>query len=175
MRPGSSAVSGLGPRAGNEDGATQTGRVSRPRPGVGVFARLRRALGHGGPGRARLPDIDGHVRPYHGRTLTLPKTHVPRRRLCMPATTEYWVNDANAEPLLFITAPANEGLLAMMTQELLRPDSTLAGDARRVTLLRPRGVEPRPSGRGPAGFDVIDLSEGQVPRLAATLLHGGDS
>ena len=43
--------------------------------------------------------LDGHVRPYHGRTLPLPKTHVPRRRLCMPATTDYWVHDAHAEPL----------------------------------------------------------------------------
>ncbi len=30
--------------------------------------------------------IDGHVRPYHARTHTLPKTHVSRRRLCRPAT-----------------------------------------------------------------------------------------
>ena len=101
--------------------------------------------------------IDGHVRPYHGRTLTLPKTHVPRRRLCMPATTEYWVNDANAEPLLFITAPANEGLLAMMTQELLPQIRTLAGDARRVTLIFDReGWSPKTFRTWTtAGFDVI--------------------
>ncbi len=49
--------------------------------------------------------IDGHVRPYHGRKHRLPKTHVQRRRLCMPATTDYWVNGADAQPLMFITAP----------------------------------------------------------------------
>jgi hypothetical protein len=43
--------------------------------------------------------VDGHVRPYHGRRHRLPKTHVQRRRLCMPATTNYWVNDAQAQPL----------------------------------------------------------------------------
>jgi hypothetical protein len=41
--------------------------------------------------------IDGHVRPYHGRKHKLPKTHVARRRLCMPATTDFWVNDENSE------------------------------------------------------------------------------
>ena len=73
--------------------------------------------------------LDGHVRPYHGRTLPLPKTHVPRRRLCMPATTDYWVHDAHAEPLLFVTAPANEGLLAMM-------DTALLPELRRLVVTR---------------------------------------
>ena len=107
--------------------------------------------------------IDGHVRPYHGRTLTLPKTHVPRRRLCMPATTDYWVNDAHAEPLLFITAPANEGLLAMMTQELLPQIRTLAGDDRRVTLIFDReGWSPKTFRTWmQAGFDVITYRKGR--------------
>ncbi|MCS4558921.1 hypothetical protein L9G74_21110, partial [Shewanella sp. C32] len=62
----------------------------------------------------------------------------------MPATTDYWVNDANAEPLLFITAPANEGLLAMMEQELLPQIRTLVGDERRVTLIFDReGWSPK--------------------------------
>ena len=106
--------------------------------------------------------IDGHVRPYHGRTLTLPKTHVPRRRLCMPATTDYWVNDANAEPLLFITAPANEGLLAMMEQEVLPQIRTLAGDERRVTLIFDReGWSPKTFRTWKtAGFDVITYRKG---------------
>ena len=93
--------------------------------------------------------LDGHVRPYHGRTLPLPKTHVPRRRLCMPATTDYWVHDANAEPLLFVTAPANEGLLAMMDTALLPELRRLVGAGRRVTLIFDReGWSPRGFGRG---------------------------
>ena len=107
--------------------------------------------------------IDGHVRPYHGRTLTLPKTHVPRRRLCMPATTDYWVNDANAEPLLFITAPANAGLLAMMEQEVLPEIRMLAGDERRVTLIFDReGWSPKTFRTwAKAGFDVITYRKGR--------------
>jgi transposase len=107
--------------------------------------------------------IDGHVRPYHGRKHTLPKTHVQRRRLCMPATTDYWVNDANAEPLMFVTAPANEGLLAMMEQELLPEIRKLAGDERRVTLIFDReGWSPKTFQKWKkAGFDVITYRKGK--------------
>lgn len=41
--------------------------------------------------------VDGHVRVYHGRR-TLPKAHVARMRLAMPATTDYWVNDVAGQP-----------------------------------------------------------------------------
>ena len=106
--------------------------------------------------------LDGHVRPYHGRTLPLPKTHVPRRRLCMPATTDYWVHAAHAEPLLFVTAPANEGLLAMMDTTLLPEVRRLVGAARRVTLIFDReGWSPqRFRTWQQAGFDVITYRKG---------------
>lgn len=106
--------------------------------------------------------IDGHVRPYHGRTHKLPKTYVQRRRLCMPATTDYWVNDANAEPLMFVTAPANEGLLEIMEQELLPQIRKLAGDERRVTLIFDReGWSPKRFKQWKNdGFDVITYRKG---------------
>ncbi len=107
--------------------------------------------------------IDGHVRPYHGRKHTLPKTYVQQRRLCMPATTDYWVNDGNAEPLMFVTAPANEGLLAMMDQELLPEIRRLAGDDRRMTLIFDReGWSPQRFKKWKkAGFDVITYRKGK--------------
>jgi hypothetical protein len=107
--------------------------------------------------------IDGHVRPYHGRTHKLPKTHVQRRRLCMPATTDYWVNDANAQPLFFVTAPANEGLLAMMDEALLPEIRRLVGEEHRVTLIFDReGWSPRRFKKWyKAGFDVITYRKGK--------------
>ena len=107
--------------------------------------------------------LDGHVRPYHGRKHKLPKTHVQRRRLCMPATTDYWVNDANAEPLMFVTAPANEGLLEMMDKELLPQIRALAGEGRRVTLIFDReGWSPKRFRKWKkVGFDVITYRKGK--------------
>jgi hypothetical protein len=57
--------------------------------------------------------VDGHVRAYHGKR-NIPKTHVARIRLAMPATTDYWVNDRSGDPLFVVTAPANAGLTKML-------------------------------------------------------------
>jgi prepilin-type processing-associated H-X9-DG protein len=61
--------------------------------------------------------VDGHVRVYHEKE-TLPKAHVARMRLSMPATTDYWVNDAEGEPLFVVTAEANAGLVRMLASIL---------------------------------------------------------
>jgi len=56
---------------------------------------------------------DGHVRVYHGQH-ALPKAHVARMRISLPATSDYWVNDSAGDPLFVITAPANAGLVKML-------------------------------------------------------------
>ena len=107
--------------------------------------------------------IDGHVRPYHGRKYKLPKTFVQQRRLCMPATTDYWVLDADAEPLFFVTGPANGGLLEMMDKMLLPEIRKLAGEDQRVTLIFDReGWSPKTFRKWrKAGFDVITYRKGK--------------
>jgi len=88
--------------------------------------------------------VDGHVRPYHGRTHRLPKTYVQRRRLCMPATTDYWVNDAHAEPVFFVTAPANDDLLKMLETQVLPEVRELVEPERRITVIFDReGWSPK--------------------------------
>jgi len=105
--------------------------------------------------------IDGHVRPYHGRKHKLPKTHVARRRLCMPATTDFWVNDENCEPLFMITAEANNSLLSMIDREVIPHLKALAGD-RRVTLIFDReGWSPNLFAKWyKEGVDVISYRKG---------------
>jgi transposase-like protein len=77
--------------------------------------------------------IDGHVRPYHGTAQTLPEAYVTRRRLCMPATTDVWVQQQDAQPLFVVTAPANDDLRAMLRTDILPEVRRLVGE-RRVTL-----------------------------------------
>ena len=87
--------------------------------------------------------VDGHVRPYHGTAHTLPKAYVTRRRLSMPATTDVWVNQCDAQPLFVVTAPANDGLIARLRQQILPEVRRLVGD-RRVTLVFDReGWSPK--------------------------------
>ncbi len=80
--------------------------------------------------------IDGHVRVYHGKH-ALPKTHVARMRISMPATSDYWVNDSSGDPLLVVTAPNNAGMVKMLP-ELLDQVRQLVG-SRRLTIVFDRG------------------------------------
>ena len=107
--------------------------------------------------------IDGHVRPYHGRRHRLPKTFVQRRRLCMPATTEVWVNDARAQPWFFVTTEANDHLLAAIERDILAPLRKEVGAQRRVTLVFDReGWSPKAFARwAAAGFDVMTYRKGR--------------
>ena len=57
--------------------------------------------------------VDGHVRVYHGQR-RLPKAHVTRMRLSLPATTDYWVNDQRGDPLFVVTAEVNAGVVKML-------------------------------------------------------------
>lgn len=79
--------------------------------------------------------IDGHVRPYNGKKHKLPKTHVARRRLCMPATTDFWVNDKNNEPIFFVTAEANNSLLSMIDKEILPEIREVVREDERITII----------------------------------------
>jgi transposase len=108
--------------------------------------------------------VDGHVRVYHGHH-RLPKAHVARRRLAMPATADYWVNDASGDPLFVVTAEANAGLVKMLPG-ILREVRALLGQ-RRVTVVFDRG------GYSPqlfqqilaADFDLLTYRKGRFPRL----------
>jgi transposase len=105
--------------------------------------------------------VDGHVRPYHGTAHVLPEADVTRRRLCMPATTDVWVSQQDAQPLFVVTAPANDDLIAMLRREILPEVRRLVGD-RRVTLGFDReGWSPKFFREcHTQGFDVLTYRKG---------------
>jgi hypothetical protein len=107
--------------------------------------------------------VDGHVRPYHGRTLSLPKLHVQQRCRPMPGTKDFHVNDRRADPLLFVTAEATEGLLATLDSILLPQLRELVGPSRRVTIAFDReGWSPKRFAKWKAnGFDVLTYRKGK--------------
>ena len=108
--------------------------------------------------------VDGHVRVYHGQH-ALPKAHVARMRISMPATSDYWVNDSSGDPLFVVTAAANAGLVKMLPG-ILGQVRKLVGQ-RRVTVVFDRG------GFSPklfqqiiaAGFDLLTYRKGRYPRI----------
>jgi hypothetical protein len=86
-------------------------------------------------------------------------------RLSMPATTDYWVNDRDGDPLLVITAEANAGLVKALPP-LLSDVRELVGQ-RRVTIVFDRG------GWSPKlfhrlildGFDILTYRKGRTRRV----------
>jgi prepilin-type processing-associated H-X9-DG protein len=121
--------------------------------------------------------VDGHVRPYHGDAHRLTKTHVARRNLSMPATTDYWVNDKNAEPLFVVTGTMNERLISAMKGRILPEVRRLVGPERRVTMVFDReGWSPKwfkeLDGQG---FDVLSYRKGDYrmwPKSVFKVMEG---
>jgi prepilin-type processing-associated H-X9-DG protein len=113
---------------------------------------------------------DGHVRVYHGKH-TLPKTHVARMRISLPATSDYWVNDSAGDPLLVITAQANAGLVKMLPG-ILDQVRALVG-RRRVTVVFDRGgYSPKLFQQILASqFDLLTYRKGRGPRIPRQCFH----
>lgn len=64
--------------------------------------------------------IDGHQRIYYGKKANLPSKYVSRQKLCLSATTEYWVNDAKGMPVMMVMGHLNETLQRAI-EELIIP------------------------------------------------------
>ena len=63
--------------------------------------------------------IDGHVRVYHGSQTQLPRHYVARQRLCLRATTDYWVNAMDGQPFFVVNQAVDPGLIAVIEQEIV--------------------------------------------------------
>jgi hypothetical protein len=106
--------------------------------------------------------VDGHVRVYHGDLTPLPRHYVARERLCLRATTDYWINALDGQPFLFVNKEVDPGLLATLRDDLapwleanvavsVEQQQRLAADPRshRFTLVFDR------EGYSPAFFDEM--------------------
>jgi len=63
--------------------------------------------------------IDGHVRIYYGYQAKLPVKFVSRQKLCLSATTEYWVNDAQGMPLMMVMGELTEKLQVVIEHQII--------------------------------------------------------
>ena len=102
--------------------------------------------------------IDGHTRVYHGSLTKLPRRYISRERLCLRATTDYWVNALDGQPFFCVTNPIDPGLQTTLEdrhrppppqrQSPINPPSRdLTADPHLPPLhphLRPRRILPGP-------------------------------
>lgn len=62
---------------------------------------------------------DGHVKIYNGSKATLSKKFISRQKLCLPATSDFWLHDAQGLPLMVWTGELSEKLQYMIEQEMI--------------------------------------------------------
>jgi transposase-like protein len=110
--------------------------------------------------------IDGHVRAYHG-TRRLPKAHVARMRISMPATLETWVADTNGDPIFAVIAPPSASTAAEVRR--LMPELKQLVGGRRTTVVFDRGgwspdLFAELTGNN---FDVLTYRKGKLRREPA--------
>ena len=139
--------------------------------------------------------VDGHVKVYAGRKGRLPKHFVSRQKLCLPASTSYWVNALGGRPLLCLHKDLDPGMARALERDVLpaleriglpgpdAPDLTASEDATpALTLVFDReGWSPalfgRLARRGIAvitwhkGFRGGDWPEAEF-RVVETPIHG---
>ena len=63
--------------------------------------------------------IDGHVRIYYGYKANLTAKFVSRQKLCLSATTEFWVNDALGMPVMVVMGELSEKLQQMIEEQII--------------------------------------------------------
>ena len=102
---------------------------------------LARAWMRDQPDVAATVSVDGHVKVYTGRKGRLPKHFVSRQKLCLPASTSYWVNALGGRPLLCVHKDLDPRMTQALEYDILpalaalglpgpaAPDLTVARDA----------------------------------------------
>ena len=79
--------------------------------------------------------IDGHVRVYNGEQTQLPRHYVARQKLCLRATTDYWVNAMDGQPFFVINQAVDPGLIKVIEHDIVpRLDMEVPGQPEEVTL-----------------------------------------
>jgi len=82
-------------------------------------AELCRQWMEAAPEQAGTLYIDGHVRVYNGSQTKLPRHYVARQKLCLRATTDYWVNAMDGQPFFFVNQAVDPGLIQVLEQEIV--------------------------------------------------------
>lgn len=110
---------------------------------------------------AALFYIDGHVRVYHGSQTKLPRHHVARQRLCLRATTDYWVNAMDGQPFFYINKAVDPGLIKVVEEEIIP----------RLKKEMPNQISPEKLADNPllSSFTLIFDREGYSPAMMLRL------
>ena len=71
------------------------------------------------PEQASILYIDGHVRVYNGHQTKLPRHHAARQKLCLRATTDYWINAMDGQPFMVLNKAVDPGMIKVIENDIL--------------------------------------------------------
>ncbi len=95
------------------------GHLSRGHQAVKWAGQLSAEWMQSNPESAAILYIDGHVRVYSGRQTKLPRHYVARQKLCLRATTDYWVNAIDGRPFFLINKEVDPGLIKVLEEDII--------------------------------------------------------
>ena len=81
-----------------------------------------------------------HVRVYSGSLANLPKHYVSREKLCLTATSEFYVNTCDGLPLMVITGELNEKLKAAIEKAIIEIKKVTEAKADKTS--QPTNIKP---------------------------------
>lgn len=71
------------------------------------------------PEQAGTLYIDGHTRVYNGHQTKLPRHYVARQKLCLRATSDYWVNAMDGQPFFVVNQVVDPGMIKVIENDIL--------------------------------------------------------
>ena len=86
--------------------------------------------------------VDGHVRPYFGKT-RLGKTHDAVTHAVLPATTDYWLSDAKGAPVLVVVTEGNGAMTTTMPHLLDEARRAVGPDLEPTVVFDRGGYSPK--------------------------------
>ena len=140
------------------------GELAAERKSDELVMGLARRHAQAHPDALGLFYTDGHVRAYHGKE-EVPKAHVARMRIAMPAEVDTWVCDRFGDGLLVWQAGPGASLVGEL-RIVCEKIRELVGDDARPTICFDRGGwSPKLfSELVAAGFDILTYRKGPAPR-----------
>ena len=113
------------------------------------------------PEQAGVLYIDGHVRVYNGDQTQLPRHHVARQKLCLRATTDYWVNAMDGQPFMVVNKVVDPGMIKVIENDILPElEARVPAQAERTSA----ATKPYPH-----KFTLVFDREGYSPELMARM------
>jgi transposase len=148
------------------------GALSRQNRSAELIAALARRHVEANRPAAGVFYVDGHVRAYHGK-FDVPKAHVARMRISMPAEADTWMADARGDGVLVWSDEPGASLAGELGRAAAEVRALVGPDARPTICFDRGGWSPKLfTELVKAGFDILTYRKGPrkpvEPRSAFT-------